>query len=146
MRVISSSLSLIKLADPLVKRSIYTEQVQVTANSTLPPIESKLMPSTGNVKVLVVHLSFTDEPRTISWHQLNNITNGDGSESQYGYPIESVNRFYSRSSYGQLNISANIRTYNAPYSRSQIQTWSDRQYVVRLALQHISNSGENFAI
>jgi M6 family metalloprotease-like protein len=64
------------------------------------------LPSSGSPKVVALLIEFPDHPHTVSASTFTSQLFGSGSSSEY--PYESVKNFYSRSSYGKLNIQGNV--------------------------------------
>ncbi|GEM_PF-2872401 len=98
------------------------------------------LPSKGTVKIGVVVLEFQDYkildyyPTNEAMYQdINNKFFGPGDQSMY--PYESLARFYSRSSYGQLDITGNI---------IGIATWSEnRGAITSYEQRHVINEIKN---
>lgn len=118
-----------RVSNDLVKKLKYrliknTSGISGTANNYVseilsPPSAWEGMPTTGDVKILVLLISFRDKPNINSKQLINNKIFGAGSQADF--PLESLRSFYSRSSYGQLKISGNILGwYKTSYSREEV--------------------------
>ena len=109
-----------------------------------PPPAREGMPTSGNVKVLALLISFNDYPGVTTPEYFASRLFGDGVG---GPPFDSLRNFYRRSSYNQLNIDGNVLGwYQAPYARSTvIETDQGRQAVIKEALNHYEQQEHDFS-
>ncbi len=72
-------------------------------------------PSTGNVKMLVFEIEFTDcqFSSTFDAQEVENAIFGSEDTSSEYYPYESVTAYLDRSSYGRFNMTGDVLTYTA---------------------------------
>lgn len=113
-----------------------------------PPLAWRGMPSTGTVKMLVLCIDFSDYPHDDTKNSVSQVDDrifGDG-ETALPAPYESLNRYYSRASYTQLNLVGNVLGWYRPaYTRASIsQTTSGRQNLIKEALQYYDQQGHDF--
>ncbi|MCX8160780.1 MAG: M6 family metalloprotease domain-containing protein [Candidatus Saccharicenans sp.] len=112
-----------------------------------PPPSWRGMPTRGQVKVLAILIAFQDYAP---------ITGADfiaqklfGAEDIYdpNYPYESMRAYYSRASYGQLNIQGNVLGwYITAYNRSQVaETTQGRQALIKEVLNYYDAQGHDFS-
>lgn len=101
----------------------------------LPPPAWRGMPTTGNVKVLTLLISFRDYPPTSSTATIADKLYGAGDSSEY--PYESLSGFYERSSLGKLHITGQVfGWYRVPYDREAVpQTDEGRESLIEEALR-----------
>ena len=100
--------------DPLIP--IYDDTLDSDALIP-PPIRSvnPTMPCVGEAHVLMVAVSFPDAQHDFSADELQKQCFGpENPESPY-YPQESISAFYSRASYGRLNLIGKVYSYTAKY-------------------------------
>lgn len=64
------------------------------------------MPTVGTNKILILCIAFADRPNTVSYSTVTNMVFGAGSPANF--PSESLQRYYLRSSYGQLLMEGNV--------------------------------------
>jgi M6 family metalloprotease-like protein len=109
-----------------------------------PPPAWEGMPTSGNVKVLALLISFNDYPGVTTPEYITSRLFGDGVGSA---PFDSLRNFYRRSSYNQLNIDGNVLGwYQAPYARSTVaETDQGRQTVIKEALNYYEQQGHDFS-
>jgi M6 family metalloprotease-like protein len=109
-----------------------------------PPPAWEGMPTSGNVKVLALLISFNDYPGVTTPEAITARLFGDGVG---GPPFDSLRNFYRRSSYNQLNIDGNVLGwYQAPYARSTVaETNQGRQTVIKEALNYYEQQGHDFS-
>jgi len=93
------------------------------------------IPSTGDVKVLVFAVDFSDYPSYSSGVSLSDIQNAFNGSS-YLTSFESLNSYYKKSSYNQLNLTADIYGY---YRASQPSTYYEDEYEKLWAWNDITN-------
>ncbi len=122
-----------------------TEETTTTASTSEPfiptgysllqdELEYVGIPSTGDSKVLVFAVDFSDYPSytsDITLQDLDIAFNGESSELAY----ESVNSYYQKSSYGKLNITADIYGF---YRASEPSTYYDEEYYKYWAIDPIT--------
>ena len=109
-----------------------------------PPPAWEGMPTSGNVKVLALLISFNDYPGVTTPEYFTSRLFGDGAG---GPPFDSLRNFYRRSSYNQLNIDGSVLGwYQAPYARSTVaETNQGRQTVIKEALNYYEAQGHDFS-
>ncbi|MCK5004094.1 MAG: M6 family metalloprotease domain-containing protein [Candidatus Aminicenantes bacterium] len=114
-------------------------------NVLAPPPGRKGMPTTGNVKIPVLLLSFADVDNTNPTALMRDKIFGKGHSEEY--PLESLKEFYLRSSFGKLNISGNILGwYKYPGSRSEIpETSTGQEDLIKEALLFYDKKGHDFS-
>ncbi len=112
--------------------------------SAAAALSDQALPSTGDVNVLALLIDFADKPHSNSQDNIDNALFGNGTSS---FPYESLSQYYSRSSYGKLNIQGNtLGWYTAPQNRSTIsQTTAGRQNLIKQALNHYNSQGHDFS-
>ena len=100
--------------DPLIP--IYDESIN---NDALipPPISttSPILPSVGETHVLMIAVSFPDAQFEFSADEIQNMCFGPANPQSPDYPLESISGYYSRASYGRLNMIGKVYTYTAKY-------------------------------
>ena len=108
------------------------------------PDEWTTLPSTGNVKVLALLISFQDYPASVSAATVQSMLFGDGNPAQF--PRESLRRYYERSSYGQLSITGNALGWFAAGLRSTVaKTDAGREALIKQALNSFEAAGHDFS-
>ncbi len=109
-----------------------------------PPSAWQGMPTTGTVHIPVLLISFSDYPSRNSADYIHDRLFGDPTD---GYPYESLKNYYFRSSYGQLDIEGTVLGwYQTGYPRSNVdQSTFGRQQLIREALQHYDDAGQDFS-
>ena len=114
------------------------------ASLLAPPRAWEGMPTSGNVRVLALLISFSDYPGTTTPEYFTNRLFGDGVG---GPPFDSLRDYYLRSSYDQLTITGNVLGwYQTPYARSQVaETDAGRQNLIKEALNYYEAQGHDFA-
>lgn len=82
-----------------------------------PPISavSPTLPSVGETHVLMVAVSFPDAQFELSADELQKQCFGPEAPQSPYYPQESISAFYSRASYGRLNLTGKVYSYTAKY-------------------------------
>ncbi len=115
------------------------------AQIQLPPPDWRGMPTTGNVKILVLLLSFPDADNINSTNLIQDKMFGKGKASEF--PLESLREFYIRSSFGKLKISGNILGwYKSKTLRSKVpKSISGRESLIKEALMFYDNNGHDFS-
>ncbi len=110
-----------------------------------PPPEWEGMPTTGNVRIPVLLISFQDFPNVNSSSKIDNKIFGKGSSTEF--PLDSLNEFYTRSSFGKLKISGNILGwYKHQDLRENVEEdTAGRENLIMEALQYYDNKGHNFS-
>ena len=73
------------------------------------------MPCVGEARVLMIAVSFPDAQHGFSAEEIQNMCFGPEDPQSPRYPVESIGAFYSRSSYGRLNLTGKVYTYTAKY-------------------------------
>jgi M6 family metalloprotease-like protein len=115
---------------------------------SLPTVWQGGLPSTGNVKVLVLLVDFPDYPHssseTVELAQSKFF--GDGNPNNY--PYESLKNYYLRSSYGKLNINGTVLGwYTAQHNRDYYKDKgsSGREDVLMEVLSYYNTLGHDFS-
>jgi M6 family metalloprotease-like protein len=133
-----------KLARLTSARAPRTGQAAASASVQAPPPAWEGMPTTGNVRILALLISFSDYPGTTPAATIESRLFGSGSG---GPPFDSLKNFYERSSYGQLSITGTVLGwYQAPYARSTVaETDAGRQNLIKEALNSYEAQGHDFS-
>ena len=97
----------------------------IDTNEDINKIDEYFMPSTGNVNVLVIPVSFSGYPAT--QNMLDIIEKGFfGTEEDTGW--ESLKTYYEKSSYNQLHISGTVTPWFTPkYSQNYYAKYFDEE-------------------
>lgn len=114
-----------------------------------PPLAWQGMPTTGDVKIFVLLIEFSDYPHIEEDSQSAVHTKIFGPENtgSSNYPYESLNAYYNRSSYGLLNLSggSTLGWYNAG-SRSSVDESDDgREELIKTAINSFDAAGHDFS-
>ena len=82
-----------------------------------PPISAvnPTMPCVGESHVLMIAVSFPDAQQPLSADEIQKQCFGPSDPQSPYYPQESISGFYSRASYGRLNMTGKVYTYTAKY-------------------------------
>ena len=114
----------VTFSDIIIEISNYTG---VETNESVSIIDPYCMPTSGDVKVLVIPIGFSGKPATEEMK--NNITKAFfGNEEDTGW--ESLTSYYQESSYGKLNISGSVTDWYSPkYSPSYYASYEDNDYI-----------------
>ena len=82
-----------------------------------PPVSmfNPIMPSVGDVRVLMIVVNFPDAQHDFSAEEIQTMCFGPENPQSPLYPHESISAYYSRSSYGILNLTGKVYTYTAKY-------------------------------
>ncbi len=82
-----------------------------------PPISalSPTLPGVGESRVLMVAVSFPDAQHPLSADEIQKQCFGPADPQSQYYPQESISGYYSRASYGRLNMTGKVYTYTAQY-------------------------------
>ena len=105
-----------------------TQQIQDAVLNLQPPPLWRGMPTSGNVKIPVFLVDFSDAPHNSSWTvaDVESKMFGDGYSGDY--PRESLKNFYQRSSYNQLNITGDVYGwYRAAHPSSYYESFGRPQ-------------------
>jgi len=137
-----------KLSPQLIKRlkkRLYINADIPEGDTLAPPPEWEGMPTTGNVKIPVLLISFQDHPNKNSSSLIENKIFGKGRS--YDFPLESLTGFYERSSYGKLKITGNILGwYKHQDLRENVQEdTAGREDLIMEALSYYDSKGHNFS-
>jgi len=110
-----------------------------------PPPDWRGMPTTGNVKILVLLLSFPDADNINSTNLIQDKMFGKGKASEF--PLESLREFYIRSSFDKLKISGNVLGwYKSKALRSTVpDSISGRESLIMEALTFYDDKGHDFS-
>jgi len=121
----------------------FEDGLSSSASAGQPLIDGQLG-SQGIKKVFVLLIDFSDYPASNSPASIQGKLFGAGES---GYPYESLNAFYSRSSYGQLDIQGStLGWYRPAYPRSGVVMNSNgRDNLVREALLYFDGQGHDFS-
>lgn len=107
-----------------------------------------VMPSTGDVKVLVILIEFPDYIHSETKYSHNFVSNYLFGPSDY--PHESISSFYNKSSLGKLNIEADVLGWYKTKNRSNYYTSNYRDYasdyIIIEALEYYESQGYDFSI
>jgi M6 family metalloprotease-like protein len=113
------------------------------------------MPTTGDVNVLTLLISFADYPATFSQEHIQGAILGEENTASPYYPYESLRGFYQRSSYQQLHISgAVLGWYVTDYPRADVApdnapNWTNfrnkREQLIQEVLTHYDEQGHDFS-
>ncbi len=108
------------------------------------PFISGELRSQGLNKVFVLLIDFADFPSVNSAASIDGKMFGDGDG---GYPYESLNAFYRRSSYGQLEIQGStLGWYRPAYNRTAVaMNANGRESLIREALLYFDAQGHDFS-
>lgn len=112
-----------------------------------PPPAWKGMPSTGNVKIFVLLVDFSDYPAYNTSAQVNSAIFGNGSLLPNSAPYESLANYYNRASYTLLNLAGGMTLgwYRPSYTRDSMpQTAAAREQLIIDAINSF-NSSVDFA-
>ncbi|NLI01482.1 MAG: M6 family metalloprotease domain-containing protein [Chthonomonadales bacterium] len=109
--------------------------------SMAPPGGGSL-PSLGAPKTLLIAIDFPDYPHSVDASTLQSMMFGAGNQANF--PIESLNRYYQRSSYGKLDIQGNVLGwYRAKNNRD---TYTDKaETLIEEAMDYYAAQGHDFA-
>jgi M6 family metalloprotease-like protein len=133
-----------RLTAKLTRLSTGRDPRKASTTVQAPPRAWEGMPTSGNVKMLALLISFSDYPGTTASATFESRLFGSGSG---GPPFDSLTNFYARSSYGQLSITGNVLGwYQAPYARSTVaETDAGRQNLIKEALSYYEAQGHDFS-
>jgi M6 family metalloprotease-like protein len=125
----------------LEMQGLTPQEIEIMA----PPPAWQGMPTTGNVKILVLLIEFSDylhQPQNTR-ESIESKLFGDGSG---GTPYESLRNYYRRSSYNQLEITGNVLGwYNTGAPRSGIpMNNTGRQNLIKQALNYYDGLEHDF--
>ena len=121
------------------------EQIQT------PPPRWRGMPTTGNVKMFVLCISFNDYPAILPTDSIANMQQvifGPEDKTSSKYPYESLSAYYDRSSHGLLNLNGlTLGWYNPGTDRSAVsETTTGRENLIKEAIDHFDvESGVDFS-
>jgi M6 family metalloprotease-like protein len=109
-----------------------------------PPLGWRGLPTTGDVRVFALLIDFADVAHVNSEDTIDEALFGTPPT---GGPYESLSAYYSRASYGQLNISgATLGWYQTPLRRSEVDTTTaGREALIKEALTHFQSEGHDFS-
>ncbi len=111
-----------------------------------PPLVWQGMPTTGNVKVFALLIDFSDQPAKSTPGFVHSNLFGSGNAANA--PRESLTNYYSRASYGQLDLSGGttLGWYRPGGSRDTIeQTTPARDSLIAEAISHFDAQGHDFS-
>ncbi|NLI12311.1 MAG: M6 family metalloprotease domain-containing protein, partial [Peptococcaceae bacterium] len=131
------------------ERGLSDEEIErQLSDNQLPGEWSGGLPATGSPKALVILVDFPDYPHA-SNQTVNDVYSGFfGSGNSANAPYESLNKFYQRSSYQQLNITGNVLGwYRARYNRSYYENLGDgygQEALIKEAVNYYNSEGHDF--
>ena len=133
-----------RLTAKLARLSTVKDGRAAASSVQAPPRAWEGMPTSGNVRMLALLISFSDYPGTTAPATFESRLFGSGSGSP---PFDSLKNYYERSSYGQLSITGNVLGwYQAPYARSTVaETDAGRQSLIKEALDYYEAQGHDFS-
>jgi len=133
-----------RLTAKLARLSTVKDGRAAASSVQAPPRAWEGMPTSGNVRMLALLISFSDYPGTTAPATFESRLFGSGSGSP---PFDSLKNYYERSSYGQLSITGNVLGwYQAPYARSTVaETDAGRQNLIKEALDFYEAQGHDFS-
>ncbi len=109
-----------------------------------PPSAWQGMPSIGNAKMFVLLIEFTEYPHINidSQATVNSRIFGVEDTGSPQYPYESLNAYYSRSSYGLLNLGggATLGWYNAGKRADVVESAAGRESLIMTAINFFEAS------
>ncbi len=111
-----------------------------------PPLRWRGMPSLGDVKVFALLIDFSDHPAKSTSGFVHSGLYGNGNVANA--PHESLANYYTRASYGQLDLShgATFGWYRPAVARSAVeQTTPGRDSLIKEALLHFDAQGHDFS-
>jgi M6 family metalloprotease-like protein len=123
-----------------------TAQIQKIAPLSAPPPAWRGMPTRGNVRTFALLIEFQDYAHANSQNVINNMLFGAGVAANA--PYESMASYYTRSSYGLLNLSNGntLGWYRTAYNRSSVaQDGTGRDNLIKEALNYFDSQGHNFS-
>ena len=105
---------------------------------------TRQIPSTGTVRIPAIVIDFADAPNTMSEGDIASTLFGAGKAEKA--PMESLNAFYRRSSYGALDLTGEVLgVYHVPMTRAAAEAASGQTALVEDALASFDTSGTDFA-
>jgi len=109
------------------------------------PEGPKVLPADGSPKVLTLLIAFADMPGYTDPVAVDDRIFGDGEAT--AYPYESLTSFYSRASYGQLEIAGSaLGWYTTPYPREEVtESYIGRQTLIKEVMTHYDTEGHDFS-
>jgi M6 family metalloprotease-like protein len=114
-----------------------------------PPSAWQGMPTTGNVKMFVLLIEFSEYPHIVADTQsaVHSQIFGQENTSSSNYPYESLNAYYNRSSYGLLNLGggSTLGWYNAGSRSSVAETDEGRENLIMAAINSFDTAGHDFS-
>ena len=113
-----------------------------------PPSAWQGMPSTGNVKMFVLLIEFSDYPHIAGDDQtaVDSRIFGLEDTGSINYPYESLTAYYNRSSYGLLNLQgATLGWYNAGKRSDVAETDAGREDLIKKAVKNFDDNGHDFS-
>jgi len=123
-----------------------TNEVDELSPLLKPPIKWQGMPSIGTVKILAILIEFNDFTHKISKNEVHDKLFGNGDQQEM--PYESLSGYYSRASYGKLNLhnGTTLDWYKTTYDRSAVpQTDAGRENLIKEVLNFYSAQQHDFS-
>lgn len=119
-----------------------TGDIKAAARMKTPPTGWRNMPTVGTVQVPVFLVAFADYPAYNEAAYVEDKISGDGVPEDY--PRESLHEYYDRSSYGQLDIQADIYGwYTTAYNRSEvIENSTGRENLIKEVIQNFDTEAD----
>lgn len=99
------------------------------------------LPTTGNPKIFVLLIDFSDYPHTIDSSVIQSMIFGEGNSNNY--PYESLKSYYERSSYGKLNIEGDLYGWYRALNRRDYYT-NNAEVLIEEAIDYYHNQGAIF--
>ncbi len=122
-----------------------TKQYDKLKSLKTPPLGWRNMPTTGNVNMLILLVEFQDYPHYTDRATVESKVFGAGNQSEF--PYESLSAYYSRASYGKLNLTGDVLGwYQTPYNRSEVRkNTTGREDLIKEIIQYYDNQGVDFS-
>jgi len=132
------SLGNYRFSPELVRR----KAAQLGQGRAMAPPGGGSLPSLGSPRTLLIAIDFPDHPHTVPEATLQSMMFGSGDQSHF--PIESLRRYYQRSSYNKLDIQGDVLGwYRAKDNRD---TYTDHaETLIEEAMDYYASQGHDFA-
>ncbi len=108
-----------------------------------PPGAYAALPSVGSPRVLALCIDFSDYPAYNSTATILARLNGAQNPGDTTYPYESLRAYYQRSSYGKLDVQADVLGWYRPAAprSAMTTTTAGRENLIKQALQYYDARG-----
>lgn len=129
----------------LLRQGKSPAEARELAPEMAPPPGRIGMPTTGNVKILALLIEFQDYTHSNSSADIHSNLFGAGNIGRA--PYESLATYYSRASYGMLNLTngTTLGWYQTGVNRSSVsQTPAGREGLIKQALNYFDAQGHDF--